>query len=63
LETIEGSFPGLVCVTIDIYLEEGENKRVRFYGTVNVSDYVVPNSCMIRRVCIKAIRGVFQEGL
>jgi len=36
LQNIDGSIPGLACVAIDIYLEEGENKLVRFYGTVNV---------------------------
>jgi hypothetical protein len=30
MENLEGSIPGLVCVTVDIYLEEGENRLVFF---------------------------------
>jgi hypothetical protein len=60
LENIKGSIPDLVCVTIDIGLEEEENKLVRFYGTVTVADYRALHCGMIRNIFIKAVIGAFQ---
>lgn len=49
-------------LSIFIY-KKGKNKLVRFYGTLNVSDYIALNTGMIRNVFIKALLGAFQEGL